>query len=90
MTFVLRVYKTYPQMFKQGRPPPFIHSSQLGDGLRLPLLTCSRVLDLLKGSDARDSQAAYNEISDEIIALLAEVSPPCSNPIPLTAKGGLV
>lgn len=77
-------------MFKHGRPPPFIHSSQLEDDIRPPLLNCSRVLGLLKGYNSGDSPAIHNEVSNEIIALLAEVSLPSQVSIAQQLKEGVV
>lgn len=76
MTFVLRVFKTYPQMFERGRPTPFIHPSQLENEIGRPLMNCIRVLSGLKESVFKDVSIIHGDASNEIIALLAGVSLP--------------
>lgn len=70
MTFVFRVFRTYPQMLAHGGVPPFIHRSQTQGGVHPTLRQCINILSPLNAAPA---SIVESMATTEIITLLAEV-----------------
>ncbi len=70
MTFVFRVFRTYPQMLAHGGVPPFIHHSQIQGGVHPTLRQC---IDILSGLNAAPASTVESMATNGIIRLLAEV-----------------
>lgn len=73
MTYVLRVFRTYPHMFKRGQPPPFIHWSQMEGEINPTLHACLDILNRLEDHGPSPNAWVENHAANEVITLLAAV-----------------